>query len=69
MSNRKPNVKELAISRVTVMLFSLALLSVLTYLYIIPFKKHYLQINNYYAYIEYAVMSVTFLAFAEAVVF
>ena len=69
MSNKKLNAKELAISRVTVMLFSLVLLSVLTYLYIIPFKKHYLQINNYYAYIEYAVMAVTFLAFAAAVVF
>lgn len=69
MGNRKPNAKELAISRVTVMLFSLVLLSLLTYLYIIPFKKHYLQINNYYVYIEYAAMAVTFLAFAAAVVF
>ena len=40
MGNRKPNAKELAISRVTVMLFSLVLLSLLTYFYIIPFKKH-----------------------------
>ena len=69
MGNRKPKAKELAISRVTVMLFSLVLLSLLTYLYIIPFKKHYLQINNYYVYIEYAAMAVTFLAFAAAVVF
>ncbi len=69
MSNKKLNAKELAISRVTVMLFSLILLSVLTYIYIIPFKKHYLQINDYYVYIEYAAMAVTFAAFAAAVVF
>lgn len=62
MSNKKLNAKELAISRVTVMLFSLILLSVLTYIYIIPFKKHYLQINDYYAYIEYTAMAVTFAA-------
>ncbi len=68
MSNKKLNAKELAISRVTVMLFSLILLSVLTYIYIIPFKKHYLQINDYYVYIEYAAMAVTFAAFAAAVV-
>ena len=51
------------------MLFSLAFLSLLSYLYILPFKKHMLQINNYYSAIEYTVMGVTFAAFICAFIF
>lgn len=69
MSNKKYEDKELAVSRVAVMLFALGILSVLTYLYIMPFKKHSLQINNYYVYIEYAVMGVTLAAFVCAIIF
>ena len=69
MSNKKYTSKEIALSRVSVMLLSLILLSVLTYLYIMPFKKHFLQINVYYMYIEYAAMAVTFVAFICSCVF
>lgn len=69
MSDKKSNYKEIALSRVTIMLFSLVLLSVLTYLYILPFKKHNLQINVYYEYIEYTVMAVTFILFVCACIF
>lgn len=69
MSNKKLSQKEVAISRVTIMLFSLAFLSLLSYLYILPFKKHMLQVNNYYSAIEYTVMGVTFAAFICAFIY
>ncbi len=58
--NKKTNKNEIIISRVIIMLFAYFLLSVLTMIYIIPFKKHYLLINNHYKIIEYCVIGITF---------
>ncbi len=69
MGTKKVSKNETAVSRVVIMFFSFALLSALTWLYIIPFKKHQLVINNYYRYIEYAVMAGTLLLFICACVF
>lgn len=60
---------DIAINRVILFLFSIAGLSLLTWLYIMPFKKHYLQINNYYQIIEYIVIAVVFLAAVASVVY
>ena len=69
MSKTKVNNSEIAISRVMIMFFACSVLSFLSWLYIIPFKKHYLQINEYYNIIEYVVIAVTFLLFVASLVY
>lgn len=61
MKNNKSSANDIAVSRVVIMLFSFAALAILARIYIIPFQKHYLVINNYYRFIEYATMTVTFI--------
>jgi len=60
---KKNNVREneTIISRVIIMLFAFALLTLATWLYVMPFSKHYLVINNYYKIIEYIVIGVLFI--------
>ena len=62
MKNNKSSFNDIVTSRVVIMLFSFAALAILARLYIIPFQKHYLVINNYYRYIEYGTMLLTFAA-------
>lgn len=59
--------REVVTSRIIIMFFAFSLLTVLSMLYIIPFKKHSLDINNYYVYFEYAVMLITFILAAISV--
>lgn len=52
---------DVAISRSVLMLLTVAVLSALTYAYILPFQKHHLNINRFYLYIEYGVMAFTWM--------
>lgn len=68
MSDKKSISSDVAVSRTIIMFFELAALSVITVLYVLPFKKHNLQINNYYRYIEYGAMAVTFVLLVLAAI-
>ncbi len=67
--NEKAKKQETVISRVMIMLLGFALLSALTFLYIMPFEKLTLQINYYYKLIEYITMGVTFALFVASIVY
>lgn len=65
----KNNSNDIKISRVIVMMFMCFLLSVLTVLYIMPFRKQLLQISDYYKIIEYITMSVTFVLAVISIIY
>jgi len=67
--NDKTKKQETLISRVMIMLLGFALLSVLSWLYIMPFEKTTLQINYYFKLIEYIAMGVTLVLFVLSLVF
>lgn len=60
MSNKNKH-SEIVVSKVIAAMFMFFILSVLAALYVMPFKKHYLQINDYYKIIEYISIGITFL--------
>ena len=59
MNGSESKNNELITSRITVSFFVFSLLSLLSWVYILPFKKHYLVINDYYKYIELVVIIIT----------
>lgn len=61
MKKNKIDYSEVVISRIMIMMFAIAFLCFLAWLYVVPFKKNYLQINDYYKYIEYVTIAVTFI--------
>ena len=67
--NEKTKKQETIISRVMIMLVGFVLLSVLSWLYIMPFEKTTLQINYYFKLIEYISMGVTLVLFVLSLVF
>lgn len=60
--SKRSSQSEITVSRVIVVMLLFFLLSVLAALYVVPFKKHYLKINDYYRIIEYVSIAVTFLS-------
>lgn len=61
MSNSKTNKQDIITSRITTTFFAFSLLSLFSWLYVLPFKKHNLIINDYYKIIEIIVISISFL--------
>ncbi len=61
--------EEILISRIMLMLIGFIALSILAAVYIMPFQKSYLVINNYYQIIEYIVMVVMLAALVLSIIF
>ena len=61
MSNSKSKNQDIITSRITTTFFAFALLSLCAWLYVLPFKKHNLVINDFYNIIEIIVISFAFL--------
>lgn len=68
MSASKLDSKDIITSRITTSFLIYSLLSVLAWIYVIPFKKPYLVINDYYKYIELTVIILTAVFAAMTVV-
>ena len=59
MSRSKLNSNEIITSRITTTFMIYALLSLLAWVYVLPFSKTYLVINDYHRYIELAAIILT----------
>ncbi len=69
MSDLKIKDKEIINSRISITFFAFAILSLLSWIYILPFKKHSFVINDYYKYIELFVIIVLFSAVVASILY